>query len=103
MVARGEVWWSESPEWGRRPVLVLTRSEVAERLSSILAALITTVHRELPTEVALDEDDGMPRTCVVNLDNVTSEPRVFLVSRITRLGPERMHQVCRALAHATGC
>lgn len=103
MVARGEVWWSESPEWGRRPVLVLTRSGVAERLSSVLAALITTVRRELPTEVTLDEDDGMPRACVVNLDNVTSEPTVFLISRITRLGPERMHQVCRALAHATGC
>jgi mRNA-degrading endonuclease toxin of MazEF toxin-antitoxin module len=45
----------------------------------------------------------MPRACVVNLDNVTSEARVFLVSRITRLGSERMHQVCRAFAHATGC
>ncbi len=84
-------------------MLILTRSEVAERLSSVMAALITTVRRELPTEVALDEDDGMPRECVVNLDNVTSEPTMFLLSRITRLGPERMHHVCRALAHATGC
>ncbi len=103
MVTRGEVWWSECPDWGRRPVLILTRDEVAERLSSVMAALVTTVRRDLPTEVSLDRDDGMPRSCVVNLDNVTSEPRVYLTSRITRLGAERMQQVCRALAHATGC
>lgn len=84
-------------------MLVLTRDAVADRLTSVLAALITTVRRELPTEVPLDKDDGMPRPCVVNLDSVTSEPRMYLTERLTRLGPDRMHQVCRALAHATGC
>lgn len=97
------MWWSESPEWRRRPVLVLTRDPVADRLSSILVALITTVVRDIPTEVTLDRDDGMPRPCVVNLDNITSESRANLTDRLTRLGPERMAQVCRALAHATGC
>ncbi len=103
MVARGEVWWSESPEWARRPVLVLTREAVAGRLSSVLAALVTTVQREIPTEVALDEDDGMPRPCVVNLDNVATVPVAYLTERVTRLGPDRMQETCRALAHATGC
>jgi mRNA interferase MazF len=103
VVARGEVWWSESPDWGRRPVLVLTRDPVAERLSSVLAALVTTVQRNIPTEVAIDEADGMPRSCVVNLDNVATVPAAFLTERATRLGPDRMAEVCRALAHATGC
>lgn len=84
-------------------MLILTRDAVADRLSSVTAALITTVAREIPTEVALDEGDGMPRACVVNLDNVTSAPRASLTQPITRLGPERMQHVCRALAHATGC
>lgn len=103
MVARGEVWWSESPEWGRRPVLVLTRESIVGRLSSVLAALVTTVRRDVPTEVGIDEDDGMPRPCVVNLDNVATLPTAYLIERITRLGPDRMHDVCRALAQATGC
>lgn len=103
MVARGEVWWSDSPLWGRRPVLILTRAEVVDRLSSIMAAAITTVHRDIPTEVHLDTADGLPRSCVINLDNVMSVPRSFLVERITRLGPDRMNMVCRALGHATGC
>lgn len=53
--------------------------------------------------MALDESDGMPRRCVVNLDNVTSQSTMFLTDRITRLDPVRMAQVCQALAHATGC
>jgi mRNA interferase MazF len=84
-------------------VLILTRDAVAGRLSSVLAAMVTTVQRDIPTEVFLDEEDGMPRPCVVNLDSVTSQPRVGLTGRITRLSPARMQQVCRALADATGC
>ncbi len=103
MVARGEVWWSESPDWGRRPALVLTRDPVAARLSSVLVALITTVQRNIPTEVSLDEGDGMARPCVVNLDNLATVPTAFLIERVTRLGPDRMHETCRALAVATGC
>jgi mRNA interferase MazF len=103
IVARGQIWWSESPEWGRRPVVVLTRDPVADRLSSVLVALITTVRRDLPTEVDLDASDGLPRPCVVNLDNVTTASRAYLTEPITRLRPERMSQVCRALAEATGC
>lgn len=103
MVARGEVWWSESPDWARRPVLVLTREAVVVHLSAVLVGMVTQTIRGIPTEVELDERDAMPRRCVVNLDNVATEPIGFLTERITRLGPERMHEVCRALAHATGC
>ena len=97
------MWWLERPDLGRRPVVVLTRDGVVQRLSSVLAAGVTTRVRDLPTEVPLDEGDGMPRPCVISLDNVNVERRALLVERITRLGPERMAQVCDALAIATGC
>lgn len=84
-------------------MLVLTREAVAPWLSSVLVAMITQTIRRIPTEVELDEGDGMPRACVANLDNVATEPVVFLTERLTRIGPERMDEVCRALAHATGC
>lgn len=103
MVARGEVWWSELPEEGRRPVLVLTRDPVAGRIDNVLVAGITRRVRGIPTEVALERGDGMPQPCVVTLDNVTTRPHAFLLERITRLGPERMGEVCRALSVATGC
>ncbi|MEO7442198.1 MAG: type II toxin-antitoxin system PemK/MazF family toxin [Acidimicrobiales bacterium] len=97
------MWWAELPEVGRRPVLVLTRDEVVHALAAVLVATVTTRRRDLPTEVALDTDDGMPRACVVSLDNVATERKAHLVERITRLGPDRMADVCRALSYATGC
>lgn len=91
------------PEERRRPVLVLTRDAVAGRIDTVLVAGITRTVRGIPTEVALERSDGMPQPCVVTLDNVTTRPQVCLLRRITRLGPERMGEVCRALAVATGC
>jgi mRNA interferase MazF len=103
VVARGEVWWSESPEWSRRPVVVLTRGVVADRLTSVMVALVTRTIRSIPTEVMLDEADGMPVPCVINLDNVATQPVGLLTERITRLGPDRMQRLCEALKRASGC
>jgi len=99
----GEVWWSERPEVGRRPVLVLTRSVVAHRLAQITIAEITTRRRDLATEVSLDEDDGMPRPCVVTLDNLQTMRRSHLVAYVTTLRSERMAEVCAALKIAVDC
>lgn len=103
MVARGEVWWSEEETLGRRPVLVLSRDAVLAVLRRPLVAPITTRIRDLPTEVPLDVDDGVPQPCVVSLDNVQPVAASLLVERITSLSPERMAAVCRALSVATAC
>lgn len=103
MVARGEVWWSEDARLGRRPVLVLSRSAVLPALARPLVAPLTTRVRGLPTEVALDTDDGVPQPCVVSLDNVQPLAAGLLVEHITTLTPGQMTAVCRALAVATDC
>lgn len=103
MVARGEIWWSEDPALGRRPVLVLSRDAVLGSLARPLVAPLTTRVRKLPTEVALDATDGLPRDCVVSLDNVQPLAQSLLVERLTRLRPERLSEVCRALAVAVEC
>jgi len=97
------VWWAELPDAGRRPVVVLTRDEVVDALAAVIVATVTTRRRDIPTEVGLDVEDGMPRPCVVSLDNLVTERKAHLAERITRLGPDRMHEVCRALTVATGC
>lgn len=103
MVARGEVWWSEDPTLGRRPVVVLSRDAVLPALSRPLVAPLTTTVRDLPTEVSLDTQDGLPRACVISLDNVQPISSALLVERITVLDTARMHAVCRALEIASGC
>lgn len=103
MVSRGEVWWYDHPEAGRRPYLILTRTEACEVLTQVLAAPATTVIRRIPTEVALDERHGMPRACVVSLDNVTLVRPPLCTERITTLDAVTMDEVCVALRNATAC
>jgi mRNA interferase MazF len=103
MVTRGDVCWCEFPEEGRRPALILTRSEAIPILSRVLVAPITRTIRDIPTEVRLDQVDGMPEECVASFDNVRQISRSRLSEPITTLSGPRMHEVCKALAIATGC
>jgi mRNA interferase MazF len=82
---------------------VLTRDRAIPVLGRVLVVPATRRMRRIPTEVALTTDDGMPDECALTLDNVRVMDKSFLVDRICTLGPERMDDVCRALAIATGC
>jgi mRNA-degrading endonuclease toxin of MazEF toxin-antitoxin module len=103
VVTRGEVWWYAHPDAGRRPYLILTRTEACAVLTQVMGVPATTVIRGIPTEVVLDESDAMPRRCALSLDNVTLLRPTLCTDRITTLDATRMHAVCAALAHATAC
>ena len=101
---RGEVWWCELPDVGRRPVVVLTRDAAIPRLRRALIGPCTTTIRGIPSEVLLEpNEDPVPRTSAVNLDSVESVFIGTLVERLGRLSDERMRQVCDALAIAVAC
>ena len=102
-VGWGDVWWTEVPHAGRRPVVVLTRPEAIPVLPVVLVAVATTTVRNLTTEVALDEADGLPQPCVVNLDTPELAPKSLLIEKIGTLDDARMVEVCTALARATNC
>ena len=100
---RGEIWFAGTPG-GDRPVLVLTRDPVADRIGWVVVAQITRTHRGLVSEFALTpESDGVPKPCVVNFDNVNTIPRHLFRRRVTSLSEARLRQACRHLASATGC
>ena len=102
--ARGEVWWCELPEIGRRPVVVLSRNAAIPRLRRTLVAPCTTTIRGLPSEVLLDpSDDPIPRPSAINLDSVESVAIAVLVERIGQLADVRMREVCAALEVAVDC
>jgi len=103
LVNRGEVWWVERPQIGRRPHLVLTRQEAIPLLHSVLAVPATRTVRGIPTEVPLGPEDGMPTECALSLDNLTLVPRALFLERICRLRADRMLEVCGALGIAAGC
>lgn len=102
--ARGEVWWCELPEIGRRPVVILTRDPAIPRLRRVLAAPCTTRVRGLPTEVVLEpREDPVSEVSAVSLDSVEAVSIGSLVERLGRLSDDRMRQICAALAAAVDC
>jgi mRNA interferase MazF len=102
--ARGELWWCELPDIGRRPVVVLSRDAAIPRLRRALVGPCTTTIRGLPSEVLLEPgEDPVPRRSAVNLDSVESVAIATLVDRLGRLSSERMREVCTALTVAVDC
>lgn len=102
--ARGELWWCELAEAGRRPVVVLSRDAAIPRLRRALVAPCTTTIRALPSEVVLDPaDDPIPLRSAVNLDSVESISVAVLVGRLGRLADARMREICGALEVAVDC
>ena len=100
---RGEVWFAATPG-GDRPVLVLTRDPVADRIGSVVVAALTRTVRGLVSELELTRaDDGVPSDCVVNFDNLHTLPRDAFRRPITTLSLSRMRQACRVLQAAAGC
>jgi mRNA interferase MazF len=100
---RGEIWFAATPG-GDRPVLVLTRDPVADRMGSVVVAALTRTRRGLISELDLFAgSDGVPSDCVVNFDNLHTLPRDLFRRRVTQLSPLRMAEACDTLSAATGC
>lgn len=98
---RSEVWWAElPPPIGRRPVVLLSRDAAYRVRTSVTVGMVTRTIRDIPVEVPLDAEDGMPQECVVNLDNILTIPKVRLAERITTLSPQKMNAVTRAINFA---
>ncbi len=91
------------PTEGRRPVLLLTRDAAIPVLRRLIAVPVTRNVRGIPTEVSLDEADGMPEPCAISLDNIRVVDKSLLTSKVTYLGLDRMAEVCSALTIAVDC
>ncbi len=98
---QGDVYWLtfRKPD-KRRPVLILTRSDAIPELNSVTVSSITTTVRDLKSHVWLDEDDGMPEQCAVNLDNIQTVSKDKIGSYITHLSNQRMSEVFQAIKFA---
>ena len=53
--------------------------------------------------MVIGEAEGLKQVSAVNLDNVQTVSKNRLQRRVGHLGPEKMSELCRALAIATGC
>src|SRR6266849_2669677 len=100
---RGEIrWYVFSRPYKKRPVLILTRDSALEFLGEVTVAPVTSTIRDIPSEVILTTEDGMPRDCAINLDHVQTVSKTRLGAVITTLGPKRMLEIRSALLCSLG-
>jgi len=100
---RGEVrWYKFSRPDKNRPVLILTRDSALDFLGEVTVAPITSTIRDIPTEVLLTQEDGLPRDCAVNLDHIQTVSKGKIGPLITTLSPMKMSELRTALLFALG-
>jgi mRNA interferase MazF len=103
-LARGEIRLCRFPPPDKeRPVLVLTRNTVIDRLGNVTVAPITSTIRGVDSEVFLDEADGMKGPCVINFHNIATISQNHLGPMIAKLSTLRLRAVCVAINYASGC
>jgi mRNA interferase MazF len=85
---------------GRRPVLLLSRDEAYSIRNQATVATITTRVRGIRTEVPLGREDGLPKSCAVNVDNLITVPLSQLDERITVLPDAKLRAVAEAIRYA---
>jgi mRNA interferase MazF len=99
-VKRGEIrWYTFRLPDKRRPVLILTRDKVIERLNEIIVVPATRTIRGLTTEVVLTIADGMPALCALNFDHVSLAQRSRFGPALCDLSETRWAEVRDAPPH----
>jgi len=102
-VNRGEVWLAEVGH-KRRPVLVLTRTEVLDVRALVTVAEISTAARGLAAEVEIDHKAvGVDRESVINCDGLHTVAQSMFTTRVGEVDGATMERVCSALSYALGC
>jgi mRNA interferase MazF len=98
---RGEIRWYKfkAPD-KKRPVLILTRNSILEYLDEVTVAPITSTVRDIPSEVFLSKNEGMPRDCAINFDHIQTVSKRNIGSLITQLSTAKSKQVREAIAFA---
>lgn len=98
---RGDIRWYKfrAPD-KKRPVLILTRNSILSYLGEVTVAPITTTIRDIPSEVLLTKDDGLPTDCVINFDHMQTVSKAKLGKLITTLPQGKLQDVRKAILFA---
>ena len=102
-VTRGEIWFAEVGR-KRRPVLVLTRTEVIDVRALVTVAEVTTSVRTIGAEVGFDyEQAGLDRPSVINCDGLHTITKASLTTYAGSVSDDTMERICAAVGYALGC
>lgn len=85
---------------GKRPVVLLSRDEAYSVRNAVTIAEVTSTIRNIPVEVNLGKEDGLPKKCVINLDTIITIRKELLAERIAYLDSDKIDQVNKAIKFA---
>jgi len=100
LVNRGDIFDADLPEFGVRPVLVVTRQVAIPVLSAITAAFVTSTIRGIASEVPLNAEHGLEHASVANCDNLITIEKAVLGQRRGTLAFEDLDRLDDALRFA---
>ena len=83
-------------------MVLISREEAYSYREFVIVAPISRRIRGIPAEVPLGPEDGLPRRCAVNLDSMTTVPKVALLRYISSLRTEKLQAVDSAIHFALG-
>ena len=100
---RGEVrWYRFAQPDKKRPVVILTRDSAIQYLGEVTVAPVTSTIRDIPSEVLLSQQDGMPRECAINLDHIQTVSKGKIGPLIVSLPLAKMNELRDALLFSLG-
>jgi mRNA interferase MazF len=102
-IQQGDIWWMETADQKRRPVMIVSRNEAIPVLSAIVVAPLTSTIRAIPTCIPVGPAEGVDRDSVATFDSLTVVPTSVLTRRIGALAPGRRHELCAALHAMADC
>ncbi|MBA2575892.1 MAG: type II toxin-antitoxin system PemK/MazF family toxin [Euzebyaceae bacterium] len=103
MVARGELWWGETPDEKGRPFLVVSRDAANDAMQRVLVAPVTRRVRGVPSELPVGGDEGLPHQSVASFDNLRPFPKSMLVRRLGVIPSDRRHLISAVAAATLDC
>ncbi len=103
VVARGELWWGETPEDKGRPFLVVSRDAANAVMARVLVAPVTRRRRGVPSELPVGGAEGLPHESVASFDNIRPFPKSMLVRRLGAIEGDRRHLLCAVAAATLDC
>ena len=100
---RGEIrWYTFKKPDKKRSVVILTRNSALNFLSEVTIAPITSTVRNIPTEVIIDQQDGMKTISAINLDHIQTVSKNKIGTYILKLSYSKIDEIKPALLFALG-
>jgi mRNA interferase MazF len=103
---RGELWLIDFGEpvgreqSGTRPALVVSANALNDGPAGVVIVVpLTTVHRDLPTHVEIDDDEssGLDEVSYAKCEDIKSVSELRLITRLGVANEQAMFSVARAL------